>query len=208
MSANLKISHIESDNNNLSLPTIEWLKQHIKKGDALLFDMDGTLVDTDRCNTRAYKVAISEIVGEKYANELDVVRINRTTLREKLSWLSNDELSRIVELKEDLYIQFIEDVTIVPYSLSILKSFSTANTIVLTTNARQNRVLQTIGHLCLKDYFDDIITRDDCNKKNKFSTAIDKHHFNPDKVWVFENEKVQVEMAVEVGIKHKQIILI
>lgn len=183
------------------------LSANIGVDDVLLFDMDGTLIDTDACNTKAYKMAIASVLGESFAQLFDISRIERKVLRERLSWISEKQLADIIALKEKFYTQFIDEIRIIPSTMEILNRFGETHKVVLVTNARRGRTMQTLRHLHLENSFDAIVTKDDCNGTDKFTTAISILGLNPNKVWVFENEEVQAMTAVSAGININHIIL-
>lgn len=180
---------------------------NIKEGDTILIDMDGTLINTDVCNTKAYKAAIEVVLGGDYAELLDIARIERRVLRERLSWISEEQLANIIALKERFYTQFIDEIRIIPSTMEILNRLSRTHKVFLVTNARRGRTMQTLCHLGLGNMFDGIITKDDCNGESKFNVALTRFNLNPQDVWVFENEEVQVMAAVTAGININHIIL-
>ena len=180
---------------------------NIKTDDIVFFDMDGTLIDTDACNTKAYKMAIASVLGESFAQLFDISRIERKVLRERLSWIPEKQLADIIALKEKFYTQFIDEIRIIPSTMEILNRFGETHKVVLVTNARRGRTMQTLCHLHLENTFDEIVTKDECNGTDKFTTAISILGLNPNKVWVFENEEVQAMAAVAAGININHIIL-
>lgn len=187
--------------------SMDIVSPNIKTDDIVFFDMDGTLIDTDACNTKAYKMAIASVLGESFAQLFDISRIERKVLRERLSWISEKQLADIIALKEKFYTQFIDEIRIIPSTMEILNRFGETHKVVLVTNARRGRTMQTLRHLHLENSFDAIVTKDDCNGTDKFTTAISILGLNPNKVWVFENEEVQAMTAVSAGININHIIL-
>lgn len=179
----------------------------IGKNDVLIFDMDGTIVNTDACNTKAYKEAIDIVLGLGVSQMFDIPRIERALIQEKLSWVSEIQLNKIIHLKEMFYTQHIDEVATIPSTMEVLERFSSTNMIVLATNARRQRVMQTIQHLNLGKVFDAIITKDDCTMSDKFITALSRLNLDPKKVWVFENEKREADKAVAAGININHVIL-
>ena len=187
--------------------SMDIVSPNIKTDDIVFFDMDGTLIDTDACNTKAYKMAIASVLGESFAQLFDISRIERKVLRERLSWISEKQLADIIALKEKFYTQFIDEIRIIPSTMEILNRFGETHKVVLVTNARRGRTMQTLRHLHLENSFDAIVTKDDCNGTDEFTTAISILGLNPNKVWVFENEEVQAMTAVSAGININHIIL-
>jgi len=68
----------------------------------LLFDLDGTLIDTDKANFLAYKSAIFKIINIEI-EDIYKERINRTLIKEILIDTSDELISEIVLVKEKIY---------------------------------------------------------------------------------------------------------
>ena len=203
----LVTSSLKEDVCTRDMHRLDSLNWQVSAGDVLLFDMDGTLIDTDVCNTNAYKMAIASVLGEDFAQLFNIARIERRVLRERLSWISEKQLADIIAQKEKFYTQFIDEIRIIPSTMEILNRFGETHKVVLVTNARRGRTMQTLRHLHLENTFDAIVTKDDCNGTDKCTTAISILGLNPNKVWVFENEVVQAMTAVSAGININHIIL-
>lgn len=76
----------------------------INKDTVLLFDMDGTLVDTDFANFLSYQKAIELVIGlDKEIQYNPNERFNRTTLKTALSNLTKTEYEKIIQQKDKNY---------------------------------------------------------------------------------------------------------
>lgn len=88
-------------------------------------------------------------------------------------------------------------------TLQILENISLTNRCVLVSNARADRVIQTIQYHNLSDKFCSVITKDDCLVGyNKFETAIRELQLAPSNLWVIENEQKNIDIASNLNIKH------
>ncbi len=92
---------IESD-------SIKFLNKKIDKFFILIFDLDGTLVDTDTANLLSYTDAIQQIMKidinlSLYSNQ----RFTRKTLKNVLPRLSNMKYNEIIELKNNLFNEYL-----------------------------------------------------------------------------------------------------
>lgn len=179
----------------------------IQGGDVLLFDMDGTLIDTDRSNTEAYKKAVARVIGEHCVSLLTSERIDRDVLRRELPDITEVQLKQIIALKEEYYTTCLENARVISSTMSILDHFRLSHKVILVTNARMRRTMQTLCYLHLEQYFDAIITKDDDVYGNKYLTAMRMCGLDPQCVWVFENELQQVNAAVAAGIDANHIFL-
>lgn len=179
----------------------------IQEGDTLLFDMDGTLIDTDRCNTEAYKNAVARVLGKNCVSSLTIERIDRDVLRRELPDVAEEQLQEIIALKEEYYTTCLENTRVISSTMSILNHFRLSHKVILVTNARMRRTMQTLCYLHLEQYFDAIITKDDDVYGNKYLTAMRMCGLDPQCVWVFENELQQVNAAVAAGIDVNHIFL-
>jgi len=178
-------------------------KIEIDSNHILFFDLDGTLVHTDYSNYLAYKKAL-ELVNPK----LDKIkynpnkRVNRTILKEIFPQLSNSELSKIVQEKENCYDEFLLYTKINQSVFDILQKYSVTNKCVLVTNCRKNRATSILQFHDLTSLFNLFFFREDVeNQSNKFKNAIEKMDTPPENIIVFENEEIEIKNAIKSRIK-------
>jgi FMN phosphatase YigB (HAD superfamily) len=174
----------------------------------LLFDLDGTLIDTDKANFLAYKSAIFKITNIEI-EDIYKERINRTLLKDILIDTSDELISKIVLFKEKIYSEYLSHTTLIIENYRLLLKHSNTNKIYLVTNCRKNRALQLLDYHNIISYFTDFIFRDENieNKYlNKYETATRQLDLNKKDILIYENEIVEIEKAIKIGIKQTQII--
>lgn len=178
----------------------------------LLFDMDGTLVDTDLANFLSYKEAIQSVIQiEKEIQFIPNERFNRATLKKVVPNLTEEELGRIVQQKEENYRENINK-TILNKSLAdILIHYFKTNKTILVTNCREDRAILTLDYYNLTDKFSHLFFRqisDNDKRINKYKNAIKELSLTAQNVIAFENEKSEIEDAIIAGISIDNIISI
>ncbi|MDR6513807.1 HAD family hydrolase [Chryseobacterium camelliae] len=180
----------------------------INSNTIILFDLDGTLIDTDKANFLAYKSAIFKITNIKI-DDIYKERINRTLIKEILIGTSDELLSEIVLAKEKIYSEYLSYTKLIAENYKLLLKHSNTNKIYLVTNCRKNRALQLLDYHNIRNYFTDFIFRDENTESkyiNKFETAIRRLDLNKKDILIYENENVEIEKAIKIGIKQNQII--
>jgi len=170
----------------------------------LFFDMDGTLVDTNLANFLSYKKAILSVTKSNHDLTYNSdKRFNRSSLKNAVPNLTENEYERIIQEKEKYYNDFLHETKLNVETADILFKYSKTNKTVLVTNCRKDRAITTLKHFGLDDKFSDIFYRefDDNGKKlNKFQNAILKLGVPPNFVIAFENEEIEIADAQKAGI--------
>lgn len=174
--------------------------------------MDGTLVDTDFANFLSYKKAIKSVIQTKKdilynSNE----RFNRASLKRVVPNLKKTEYDKIIQQKEEIYKEHLSQTKLIKSVADILIEYSKTNKTVLVTNCRKDRALMTLNYHNLTDKFSNIFFRqisDNEDRINKYKNAISSLSLSAQKVIVFENEKPEIEDAINAGIRIDNIIVI
>ncbi|PKT82701.1 HAD family hydrolase [Helicobacter winghamensis] len=177
----------------------------IIKTDVLVFDLDGTLLQTDRANNLAYYDAIEKVI--KSPPPPSINRIKRITLKdlEKIALFSDLKLKEIKNLKDSSYFKYLEYTFLNHNLFDIVLQFYQKNQIILLTNASRNRAKLLLEYHRIEKYFSHTFYNE---YGNKFLNCIEFLQLNAKDMLVFENEKLQVENALCAGITKDRIIQI
>ena len=183
---------------------IQDLDSKITTETVLFFDMDGTLVDTNLANFLSYKKAILSVT--KLNHDLTYnsdKRFNRSSLKNAIPNLTENEYEKIIQEKEEYYNDFLHETKLNVETADILFKYFTTNKTVLVTNCRKDRAITTLKYFRIDDKFSEIFYRefDDNGKKiNKFQNAILKLSVQPRFIIAFENEESEIADAQKAGI--------
>ena len=169
---------------------------------AVFFDMDGTLVETDFANFLAYKKAIMLVLKRTNAIAYNPAqRVNHNNLREQIGEISDFEYKKIIQTKNKLNTEFLWATHVNQHVLDQLISLSKNSSAYLITNAQTDRALATIAFHGLTHYFCGILCKNDRpTNANKYLHALAHFDVEPRQTIVFENEQDEITKAQHSGI--------
>lgn len=176
----------------------------------LLFDMDGTLVETDYANFLAYKNAIKTVLGFdiEYENK---IRFNRAYIKKALKGISFQEYNNILKLKENNYLRYLSKTKLIKNNCLVLNKYHSTHSTILITKSRKQRALATLKYHNLQSKFDHTLFAKDFileSGKCKVKIAVESLNLDIDNILVFENDPQEFKDAIEQGIPTNNIILI
>jgi len=183
---------------------LDGVEKRINQKTTLFFDLDGTLVNTDLANFKAYNEAFKIVTNSKTDLEFNPLeRLNRENLKKSFPDLTKSQFERIVSEKERLFEKYLTDTTPNKRVLELLMSFHSTNTTVLVTNCRENRAKSILNFYKLTDYFKHLFFRQfNANGEhfNKYQSALNILAITPESVVVIENERREIEYAISANI--------
>jgi beta-phosphoglucomutase-like phosphatase (HAD superfamily) len=172
-----------------------------------LFDLDGTLVETDYANLLAYKDAIKEVLGQSIAINCNRnCRFNKHELAKYFPALTAFEYRRIIKIKNRLSIKYLSHTHLIAHVAKQLISLSQTKTIVVVTNAQRHRAQLTLSYHGLDKYIDVMFCSDERGAQaNKYQHALTRLTAATENVFLFENEEQEIMNACIAGISTSSI---
>lgn len=172
----------------------------------MIFDLDGTLFDTNRVNFYAYQKALLEF-GYNIDFNSFAKKYNGKSYKYFLPLItksnSNELFENIHNNKKKYYSDFLKKARVNTWLFTIIESMRKKCNIALVTTASQKNCLEILNFYKKKDYFDLIITSEDYNnvKPNpeSFLMAIDYFKTNIKNVIIFEDSDIGIEAAMKTG---------
>jgi beta-phosphoglucomutase len=132
---------------------------------AVIFDMDGVIVDSHPTHRQAWHMFLQALGREVSASELDFILEGRTRgeiLRHFLGDLSEEQVRNYGKRKDEFLQQAVLEVKTVPGVVAFLESLKAVGVVAaVATSASATRAFSTLEHLRLIDLFSVIITGND-----------------------------------------------
>jgi HAD superfamily hydrolase (TIGR01509 family) len=174
--------------------------------EALLFDLDGTILYTAEANYLAYNSALGEfgkmIPRAEFENLLG--RDSREFLPEIFPSLISDQIELIREIKQERYRKFFSEVHVNEFLIELIKA-NDDKVICLVTNGKSKNTLEVLEHFRIKNFFHHIITGDfvEVGKPNSavYIRALEIINLRPDQALAFEDSPEGIRSATNAGIK-------
>lgn len=165
----------------------------------VLFDLDGTLVETDAANTAAYRAALAA-----WGQVLRVpasVRVTGGMVRAALPSLTAEDLRVLSSAKAAAYARGLDLTRLGPACgdlRRVLRNRDRFARIVLLTESNARRAWETLRHHGLAGCFDEVV----CNggHGDKYANYFATHAVDPADCFAWENESGKVQSAQGAGI--------
>lgn len=113
-----------------------------------VFDLDNTLVFTDRLNNESYNFALAEIGKERMDG---IERITRNIVY-SIYDLTDDEKHRLIKMKQEYFVNNISKIELNDYLISKLRKLDSSKC-VLWTRAEKVRAEAILKYLHIDDCF-------------------------------------------------------
>ena len=170
-----------------------------------IFDMDGTLYNTNDVNYYAYKEALA-----KYDVTIDYDYYCKfcngrhyTTFIPPLVLNDQEKIESIHELKKQFYSKNLDKVIINKHLFNIIELIKNEYKIVLVTTASKKNTMEVLKFTNKDNLFDYILTQEDIKNPKPdpegFLLAMEKFNSKPEDTIIFEDSDVGIEAARKTG---------
>lgn len=177
---------------------------YVKPESIFIFDMDGTLVNSDIANFNAYSEALSPTIN--LAQRYIAGRITRASLSEL--GVSRNMQESVISQKREIYNKYLKDTIKMPLACKILEIVSKTNMTILATQSEKQKAIDTLHYHNLLAKFTHSVFREDLQEEqqNKYAHVVQKYNLNPQDIFVFEDNEIEIANALTAGIPQKNII--
>lgn len=168
-----------------------------------IFDLDGTLVDTDAANAAAYDVALRRFGFAALAGMYG--RVSSNIVR-KAAKLRDDEMDAVIRAKVDVYRRVLGLTRLGPAADAlrfVLDNRNAFSKVVLLTDSTERRAYETLRYWSLDGCFDEIICNGGCG--DKYANYFSSFDSDPAASVVWENENRQIHAAIAAGVRNENI---
>ena len=167
-----------------------------------IFDLDGSLVETDEANSAAYHVALAKNGVENAWGLFG--RITSSDVRNLGCGM--DYVDSIVNAKVSAYCHELWRTRLGPAADAlecVIVNRDVFEKVVCLTDSAERRAVETLRHWSLDGFFDEIV----CNggRGDKYGNYFMDFDSDPTACVVWENEERQVMSAIAAGIKMENI---
>lgn len=169
-----------------------------------IFDLDGTLVETDAPNSAAYRAALRGC-GRGMVSGL-YGRITAGAIRAAIAGISELEMNEIVRAKVEAYCHELWRTRLGDAADAlncVLVNRGAFGKVVLLTDSAERRAMETLRHHGLAECFDEIV----CNggAGDKYANYFGNFDTDPAACVVWENEEGKIRSAIAAGVKMENI---
>jgi HAD superfamily hydrolase (TIGR01509 family) len=172
---------------------------------ALLFDLDGTLIETHEANFLAYNSALKlldlQMTPEEFGKTIG--KDSREFLLEIFPQLTKSNLNLIRDHKRQVYSQYFSKMVVNDFFINLI-SKNRDKKIVVVTNGKSANVMEVLKYHGLVELFDHIVTGDDVDNGKPsneiYLLALKVLKLTSSQVVAFEDSESGRQSAIAAGI--------
>ena len=175
----------------------------------MIFDLDGTIIDSADANYNAYSQALLEIGISLKRDFFNIHCFNGQHYKDFLPKIigdasNNEIIEKVHDRKQEIYKNNLSNIDVNPFLKEIiLKENRKETKLALATTAAKIAVENVLKTIKLENSFDLIITGNDVDKKKPdpevFLKCINYFNVLPNETIIFEDSDVGIEAANKTG---------
>lgn len=183
----------------------EWLAK-AAAAEVVVFDLDGTLIESDLANFLSYEAALIKFARPYPQLTFDPkTRMTREIVKDVIKENCETKLAKIVLEKDRLYKNYLHKTKLNIEIANILIQ-CIGKQVVLTTNSRKERADSLLEYHGLFGHFTRKYYKENIYLNNKYQQIFD--NYDGKSIVIFENEANEIEAAVSAGAEPENIILV
>lgn len=170
-----------------------------------LFDLDGTLFDTNDVNYYAYKDALAAIGIENLDYEFFRQKCNGRPYTYFLPLLGvnkMEEMEKVHIIKKQRYSVHLDKARVNTHLFMMIRGMSNYSKVIVTTASRKN-AQEILEFYHVADQFDDLFSQEDISKPKPdpegFLLAMERYNMTAHNTIIFEDSEVGIEAAMVTG---------
>ncbi|MDQ3393900.1 MAG: HAD family phosphatase [Bacteroidota bacterium] len=176
---------------------------------AMIFDMDGTVVDSNKLDFEAWKHVFEQHeVALEYKDYIKLLGATSEEIILKYLDINEDEIEEFINKREALFKKYVNEKGLqpMPHIKGLLDQIKNAKIkMALATGAQREKLDFMLEKINLANYFDEIVTADDVEKgkpnAETFLKAAEKLQVSPDETIIWEDAEKGVEAAKNGNLK-------
>ncbi len=176
--------------------------------DAVLFDFDGTLINSDDAHLSAFNEVLLPFQRQmsRAAYEAFAGRSNSAILQDLLHGQSPDEIAALGLAKEETFLQRLDAIIEQPGVTPVLAQLAAAGTrLAVVTNAPRLVVCEILKRLCLDAFFEVVVCIDDVAQgkpdPEPYRTALTRLGIHPARAMAVEDTLTGRRSAEAAGLR-------
>jgi HAD superfamily hydrolase (TIGR01509 family) len=194
-----------------SLGTPKQVDTYVKQTFGFLFDLDGTLVNTDHIYFDVWKqilsehnIALTTDIFNKYIRGNSDSYVHRTLLSHDTT-----PLKTISSRKDELTLEYLSELTEIPGAVDFVKRvYRDGHKVAIVTNCNREVAEAVLKYTDIAKYIDILVIGSECKNPKPYSdpyqNAVEYLNLNTEKCFVFEDSKTGILSGM--GIQPKCIV--
>ncbi|HJV45805.1 MAG TPA: HAD family hydrolase [Bacillota bacterium] len=176
----------------------------------ILFDLDGTLLDSEQVAREARNYGFQRVLGRSVMSEEEAFFLGKPVRKVLLEWFPDqaEELSSVIRDQYTKLSQYVQPYTGIIEMLNQLKA--EGYTLGIVSSKRNHNIERELEVTGLAPYFDTVVGQDDTEKHKPDPTplllALNRLRATPESCTYIGDQPTDIQAAHHAGIRHIAVI--